>query len=207
MSKSKPPSLKKVILADTRGVVLYVLPGCITPERKTRGAVGYDAGIRAIVSPYEMDPVTTYLRKSIFDFKNLPTDKKIADRVKMARENGGKELVYQLLPGEHVTVGLGFIVAMPFPMFYWVAPRGGIAPKWGIAVINAPSIIDSDYRGEAVAVVENKSDDIFPLRRNMRIVQCIFQTAVIPEFTRVKKYGALPKSIRSTSAFCSTGLR
>jgi dUTP pyrophosphatase len=189
-------------------VALYILPGCVAPVRKTDGAIGYDASIRALVSPLEMDPHKPYLRKTLFDFRHKPLDERMAGRVRMERNKGGSsELVYQLLPGEYVTAGLGFIVAMPFPLFYWMAPRSGLASKWGITITNAPGTVDPDYRGEAGAIVRNTSNEIFLLKHNMRIIQRIFQYAIIPEFAGVKRYRDLPPTVRGAGGFGSTGIR
>ena len=47
----------------------------------------------------------------------------------------------------------------PFPMFYWVAPRSGLASRWGITVTNAPGTVDPDYRGEAGVLTLGGFDD------------------------------------------------
>ena len=43
--------------------------------------------------------------------------------------DSGRSLVYKMAPGESVLVGIGFVTEMVFPMFYWVAPRSGLASK------------------------------------------------------------------------------
>ena len=48
-------------------VKIYVLPGGKMPERKTKGAIGYDVFLQAIVSPDTMDPDNKVLRKVLFD--------------------------------------------------------------------------------------------------------------------------------------------
>ena len=190
----------------TPDVFLHVLPGCIKPERKSKGAIGYDAGIRAIVSPFDVDEEKPYLRKTLFDFENTPDNLEIAGRVEIIKENGSKELVYNLLPGESVTAGLGFITAMPFPLFYLMVDRSSWASKHQLKVMNAPGAIDPDYRGEAGAVIKNWGDKIFKLKHNMRIVQCIFQYAIIPFFVDTPEYKNLPKTVRGAGGFGSTGI-
>lgn len=109
-------------------------------------------------------------------------------------------------PLESVLVGIGFVTALPFPMFYWVAPRSGLASKWGITVTNAPGTVDPDYRGEAGVLVYNRNDKPFALKRGMRIAQIIFQTALLPQFETITDYRQLPSSVRGAGGFGSTGL-
>lgn len=189
-------------------VKIHVLPGGAMPERQSDGAIGYDVRIRAVVSPYEMNPVRPELRKTLFNFMDTPDDPNIAEKVSdVTREDGqGNELVYRLEPNESVLVGIGFITQMPFPMFYWIVPRSGLASKWGITVTNAPGTIDPDYRGEAGVIVSNRSHTMFYLRHGMRIAQIIFQYAIIPRILKVSQYENLLSTKRGAGGFGSTGL-
>ncbi len=189
-------------------IELHVLPGGKAPERKTKGAIGYDTYLRAVVSNSEMDERNSNLRKLLFDFENPPKDPKIRKHVRwVSDEKGGKEMVYRMRPHESVLVGIGFVTAMPFPLFYWVAPRSGLASRWGITVTNAPGTVDPDYRGEAGVLVYNRNRHCFDLKRNMRIAQIIFQWALIPEITIIPSYDKLSNTGRGAGGFGSTGLR
>lgn|SRR3989344_740705 len=183
-------------------VKLHVLPGGIMPKRQTEGAIGYDVHLRAIVSPFNMDKNQPLLRETLFDFKSMPENPMIAGHVLVQMD----EVVYRMAPGESVLVGIGFVCEMPFPMFYWVAPRSGLAAKWGITVTNAPGTVDPDYRGEAGVLVYNRTNNHFDLRWGMRIAQVIFQIALIPNFTEVKEMSEFSETKRSVSGFGSTGL-
>ncbi len=119
-------------------VKIYVLPGGKMPERKTDGAIGYDVFLRAVVSPADMDSGNKVLRKTLFDFKNIPADNPdIERRIVVSPTEGGNEFAYRMEPKDSVLVGIGFITELEFPMFYWIAPRSGLASKWGITVTNA----------------------------------------------------------------------
>ena len=190
-------------------IPIYLLPGGRLPERQTEGAIGYDVYLRAIVSPTEMDSEKPNLRKTIFDFRTTPSEQSANRHVRRVQcENGkGKEIVYVMDPGESVLVGIGFITAMEFPMFYWVAPRSGLASRHGITVTNAPGTVDPDYRGEAGVLVYNRNKVPFSLRHGIRIAQIIFQWALIPKLNPVSHCNDLPKSNRGAGGFGSTGLR
>lgn len=184
-------------------VRIHLLPGGIMPERKSSGAIGYDVHIRAIVSPTELDTKNPKLRKTLFDFVQMPADPEISSHV-IPRNDG---LGYRMLPGDSVLVGIGFVTEMPYPLFYWVAPRSGLASRWGITVTNAPGTVDPDYRGEAGVLVYNRNPKEFVLERGMRIAQIVFQLAVIPDFEQVENFSDLLDTSRGSGGFGSTGLR
>lgn len=190
-------------------VRIHLLPGGIMPERKSKDAAGYDVSIRAIVSPVDRDPKNPQLRKTLFDFETTPEDPILASHIVLRQQKNvnGHELVYRLCPQESIFVGVGFIVEMPPPLFYWLIPRSGIITKWGITITNAPSIVDADYRGEAGVLVYNRNSHNFDIRRNMRIAQIIFQWAVFPNFIQVENYDDLSNTPRGIEGLGSTGLQ
>jgi dUTP pyrophosphatase len=193
---------------ETNTVRIHLLPGGKMPERKTVGAVGFDASIRAVVSATEMDSNNPVLRKTLFDFVEVSKDDPYIERhIVIVPGQFGSQLAYQMDPGESVLVGIGFITEMKFPMFYWVAPRSGLAAKWGITVTNAPGTVDPDYRGEAGVLVYNRNQHPFLLHKDMRIAQIIFQEAIIPEIEPVKTFEELAQSVRGTGGFGSTGIK
>ncbi len=189
-------------------VKIFCLPGGTLPQRQTEGAIGFDVRARAIVSATDMDLQNPNLRRTIFDFKAVPEDERVRGQVfDLPGSHNGRELVYRMQPGESVLVGIGFVTEMTFPMFYWVAPRSGLASKYNIQVTNAPGTVDPDYRGEAGVLVLNRGPNHFDLRCNMRIAQIIFSTALIPEFDEVSLFNNLGESHRNTGGFGSTGLK
>lgn len=183
-------------------VSIYVLPGGAAPERQTEGAIGFDVRLRAIVSPSELTDGQPKLRRTLFNFVDRPDDPDVARHVAPM----GGSLVYRMDPGESVLVGIGFVTEMAFPFFYWVAPRSGLASKWGITVTNAPGTVDPDYRGEAGVLVYNRNDYTFDLKHGMRIAQIIFQRASIPKLFQVADFEELDTTRRDAGGFGSTGL-
>lgn len=193
-----------VIWLLTPDVKLFVLPGGKHPERKTHGAIGYDVFLRAIVSVKDKDPMIPHLRKCLFDFEKPPEDSMTSYHIQKDEEG---DPVYMLGPGESVLVGIGFVTEMSFPLFYWVTPRSGLSSTHKITVTNAPGTVDPDYRGEAGVLVHNRGDESFPLKHNMRIAQCVFQWAIIPNIIEVEGYENLDQTQRSAGGFGSTGLK
>lgn len=190
-------------------VKIYLLPGGVMPKRKTVGAVGFDVSARAIVSRFDMDPEKPQFRKTLFDFKRIPEDPRMASKVlQLPKKDGtGQELIYRMDPGEQVLVGIGFVAEIAFPWYYEIEQRSGLSTRWRLAVTNIPIPIDSDYRGEAGAFIQNQNECCFDLRHGMRITQITFKRAETPEFIEVAHYDDLSKTIRGANAFGSTGLK
>ncbi len=168
-------------------VRIHLLPGGKMPERKTAGAACFDVFARAIVSPREMDPQKSFLRKTLFDFPGLAS--------------------YRLEPNESVLLGIGFITEMEFPMYYEIKQRSGLSSVWDVIVINDNTIVDSDYRGEAGVRLKNIGNCPFLLKRGMRIAQIKFEFAVIPELEEVFSYDDLTQTERGAKGFGSTGMK
>ncbi len=191
----------------------HVLPGGQTPKRQSDGAVGFDLYARAIVDTTLMDARDNRLRKTLFDFRNYPSDERLRGHVHEETQVGdegefrGVKLSWRLRPGEHVLVGVGVAFELPYHLFQWTAPRSGLAAKQRIQLGNAPGTIDSDYRGEAGLIVVNQGDDDFIIDHQMRIGQMLFQPVIIPRLTPVESLDDLSATARGAGGFGSTGYR
>ena len=76
-------------------------------------------------------------------------------------------------PQELVLVPSGLAVAIPEGFEGQIRARSGLAVAHGVAVINAPGTIDSDYRGEIKVALINLGKKPFTIRRGDRIAQMI----------------------------------
>ena len=76
-------------------------------------------------------------------------------------------------PQEAVLVPTGLAVAIPEGFEGQVRARSGLAVAHGLAVINAPGTIDSDYRGEIKVALINLGKSPFTIQRGDRIAQMI----------------------------------
>ena len=76
-------------------------------------------------------------------------------------------------PGEVRIVGTGLACEIPNNFFGMVCSRSGLAAKNSVVVLNAPGIIDSDYRGEIKLILINHSDTSFTIENGMRLAQLI----------------------------------
>lgn len=108
-----------------------------------------------------------------------------------------------LKPGERTSMPTGVAVAIPHGYAGFVLPRSGLAARHGIALVNAPGLIDAGYRGEIKVLLVNL-DPAEPvhLARGDRIAQLVVQT--VPEVA-IREVETLPGSARGDDGFGSTG--
>src|SRR4051812_42029991 len=78
--------------------------------------------------------------------------------------------------GGRALVPTGIAVAIPPGHAGFVLPRSGLALRHGIALVNAPGLIDSAYRGELKVVLLNTDPaDDYTVHRGDRIAQLVVQ--------------------------------
>lgn len=181
-----------------------VLPGGKMPERKTEGAIGYDTYARAIVAEDgRVDERDDRLRKTLFDFVSIPPEASLQEHI--VPDPANPELwAYELRPGDHCLIGVGFATALPDSMLYWLTPRSGLSMK-RLTLTNAPGTVDPDYRGEAGALLVNQSSESFLVQRHARIAQAVFAPIFLPEIVEVSTIDDLGQTERAGGGFGSTG--
>ncbi|REJ81828.1 MAG: dUTP diphosphatase [Acidobacteria bacterium] len=108
----------------------------------------------------------------------------------------------ELAPGERQLVPTGLRVAVPQGYELQVRPRSGRALREGLALVNAPGTIDSDYRGEVGVVLINLGSQPLRIVRGDRIAQLV--VAAVPEVRWVEG-DDLPETGRDGGGFGSTG--
>lgn len=106
-------------------------------------------------------------------------------------------------PGMVSIIDTGIAVEIPEGFFGMVCPRSGLSAKNGITVLNAPGIVDADYRGEVKCILINHSKTPFVVENDMRIAQLI-----ITPFQKANwiESDDLTDSARGTGKFGSTGI-
>lgn len=108
-----------------------------------------------------------------------------------------------LHPLQRVLVHTGIHIALPPGLEAQIRPRSGLALKHGITVLNAPSTIDSDYRGEIKALLINLSDEAFTIADGDRIAQMVIASYQSITWQEV---AMLSETTRGTGGFGSTGV-
>ncbi|MBK5116669.1 MAG: dUTP diphosphatase [Thermoleophilia bacterium] len=77
-------------------------------------------------------------------------------------------------PGERATVGTGIAISVPPGHAGLVLPRSGNAARHGIALVNAPGLIDAGYRGEVrILLLNTDRESPFIVETGDRIAQLL----------------------------------
>jgi dUTP pyrophosphatase len=106
-------------------------------------------------------------------------------------------------PGERWSVGTGVGVEIPEGHAGLVLPRSGLARDHGIALVNAPGLIDSGYRGELrVLLLNTDPAETFRVEPGERIAQLLITPIVTPEPVEA---AALSDTVRGEGGFGSSG--
>jgi dUTP pyrophosphatase len=106
-------------------------------------------------------------------------------------------------PGERASIRTGVAVEIPDGQAGLVLPRSGLAAKHGIALVNAPGLIDAGYRGEVCVLLLNTDRSVpFALAAGDRIAQLVLVRVETPAVVEVEE---LPLSERGAGGFGSSG--
>jgi len=102
--------------------------------------------------------------------------------------------------GKQMIVSTGIAIKTPPGTYGRIAPRSGLAVKYGIHV--GAGVIDPDYTGEVGVVLFNLGTESFQVKSGDRIAQLILEQAVMAQVHVVE---SLTVTSRGSSGFGSTG--
>lgn len=104
--------------------------------------------------------------------------------------------------GETGKIKLG-VSAQPDGLFgYFLFPRSSIY-KTPLRLANSIGLIDADYRGEIMAVVDNRSNEAYTVEEGTRLFQLVMPDA---RPFRVQFVESLDETARGEGGFGSTGV-
>jgi dUTP pyrophosphatase len=110
----------------------------------------------------------------------------------------------ELAPGERAMISTGIAVEVPVDHAGLVMPRSGNAAKHGIALVNAPGLIDAGYRGELKILLLNTDRvQTFKVNPGDRIAQLVLTPIATPEVVEVEQ---LSDHVRGQGGFGSSGI-
>ncbi|MDE3134588.1 MAG: dUTP diphosphatase [Acidobacteriota bacterium] len=105
-------------------------------------------------------------------------------------------------PGERASVRTGVAVEIPEGQAGLVLPRSGLAARHGIALVNAPGLIDAGYRGElCVLLLNTDRTSAWSLAAGDRVAQLLLITVATPAVLEVEQ---LADSERGAGGFGSS---
>ena len=106
-------------------------------------------------------------------------------------------------PGERASIRTGLAIEIPDGQAGLVLPRSGLAARHGIALVNAPGLIDAGYRGEVCVLLLNTDRTApFTIAGGERIAQLVLVRVETPAVVEVQE---LALSERGAGGFGSSG--
>ena len=110
----------------------------------------------------------------------------------------------QLAPNETYLMPTGLAIHIADPSLAAVIlPRSGIGHKHGIVLGNLVGLIDSDYQGQLMVSIWNRSNDHFSINPGDRIAQLVFVPVVQVNFEIINEF---ENTKRGIGGFGHTGL-
>lgn len=107
-----------------------------------------------------------------------------------------------ILPGCRALLPTGLRMSLPSGYEAQVRSRSGLAAKHGVACLNAPGTIDSDYRGEIQVILHNHGECAYTITDGDRIAQLVIAPVCRASFEPGK---LAIDSDRGSAGFGSTG--
>lgn len=104
--------------------------------------------------------------------------------------------------GSQTLVHTGVHMAIPAGYVGLICPRSGLALKHDITVMNAPGVIDANYRGEVGVILRNMGEQALEIHEGDRIAQIVFLPYAHMRFEPVNE---LDSTERGDKGFGSTG--
>lgn len=121
-----------------------------------------------------------------------------------------------LYAGEILAIPLGIVAEVPVGYALELLPRSGLAARYGVTLINSPGLVDSDYRGEIMALVtRHKGGALSPAGNQLHPIMInpgdrICQGRVVPvyraRFHVVDTVRQLSETERGAGGLGSTGI-
>jgi dUTP pyrophosphatase len=97
---------------------------------------------------------------------------------------------FEIAPMQRVLIPTGIAIALPVGFEAQIRPRSGLALKQGLALVNSPGTIDSDYRGEIQIIAINLGAEPIVIERGQRIAQMVVQRVVRVNWQEVNDLAA-----------------
>jgi dUTP pyrophosphatase len=108
-----------------------------------------------------------------------------------------------ILGSSRATIKTGLFFEIPEGYEIQIRSRSGLAAKKGLAVLNSPGTIDSDYRGEVKIILNNTEKNNYHVSKGDRIAQGVLKEVPIAEWEEID---TLSSTSRGEGGYGSTGV-
>ena len=78
-----------------------------------------------------------------------------------------------LAPGDRTLVGTGLSLKFPMSHAGLVVPNSTLAVDFGVTVLDSPSVLTTEHRGEVLVALINLSWEEFVVKPNMRVARLV----------------------------------
>lgn len=112
---------------------------------------------------------------------------------------------FVLAPGARHRASTGIAIALPEGVAGLVLPRSGLAVKHGITLLNAPGLIDPNYRGEVGVILHNAGDEPYAVEAGDRVAQLLLVPFAVPAAVEVAELRDAEDGLRGVGGFGSSG--
>ncbi|WP_168195876.1 dUTP diphosphatase [Nissabacter sp. SGAir0207] len=109
----------------------------------------------------------------------------------------------ELAPGQTTLLPTGLAIHIAdASLAAVILPRSGLGHKHGVVLGNLVGLIDSDYQGQLMVSVWNRSQTAFTIEPGERVAQMVFVPVVQAEFNLVESFDS---SVRGEGGFGHSG--
>jgi dUTP pyrophosphatase len=109
---------------------------------------------------------------------------------------------YTIPPHDHSLIGTGLAFEIPEGYVMLVYPRSGMAANNRVNLMNCVGVIDSDYRGEVIVMLNNDGSAPVVVKQGTRIAQAMIMPVPKVELVLADR---LSDTDRGAGGFGSTG--
>jgi dUTP pyrophosphatase len=113
------------------------------------------------------------------------------------------EVTTRIVPGEVLNIPTGIAIHISDPTLCGIiVPRSGLGSKYGIILANTTGVIDSDYTGQLIVSLWNRSDLGYSVSPMERVAQLLIVPVPQVKMVEVDQFTTTE---RGTLGFGSTG--
>ena len=110
-----------------------------------------------------------------------------------------------IAPLQRVLIPTGIKMAIPAGYAGFILPRSGHALKQGLSLVNAPGLVDSNYRGEIKIIAYNSDPEVpIAITKGQRIAQLVIQAVPTVQILECNPL-QLDDTVRGGAGFGSSG--
>lgn len=140
-----------------------------------------------------------------FHNSNMSTPKPATDGSAGVDLRANTVMPFELKPGETMLVNTGLAIHLDDVKYAaMILPRSGLGHKHGVVLGNLTGLIDSDYQGELMVSLWNRSTEPFTVNPGDRIAQMVIVPVMQPQFVVVDSFESTE---RGEGGFNSTGVK